>query len=74
MSQKALPAVVKKRGLTTIRYREGVRGRSFNGTMTTRASSTQGSFKVWYGGTKVTKTTKNVASTGMKQTDVVYNH
>lgn len=71
MAVKALPTVLKKQGKRIVRYRDA-RGRSFNGEVTARASATQGSYKVWYGGTKVTKASKNVASTNLKQTDVVY--
>ena len=68
---KPIPTVLKKQGRRVVRYRDA-RGKSFNATITSRASASQGTFLVRMGGTKVSKASKNVASTGMKQSDVVF--
>jgi hypothetical protein len=68
---KSIPTVLKKQGKRVVRYRDA-RGKWFSGTITSRASASQGTFLIRMGGTKVSKASKNVASTGMKQTDVVY--
>jgi hypothetical protein len=71
MSQKPLPTVVEKQGKRNVIYRDA-KGKTYSGYMTARASATQGTFSVWYGGKRVVKTSKNVASTSPKQTDVVF--
>ena len=71
MAQKPLPVVLEKQGKRNVIYRD-TKGKTYSGYITVRTSATQGTFAVWYGGRRVLKAAKNVASTGPKQTDVVF--
>jgi len=71
MAQKSVPTVLKKQGRRNVIYRD-VDGKTYSGIVTTRTSATVATLKVYMGGTKVTKSGVNLASSGTKQTNVFY--
>jgi hypothetical protein len=69
-SNKPIPTVLFKQGLRNVVYRDP-KGKTYSGTITSRASATQGTFQIWRGGKKYVVASKNVVSTNMHQADVV---